>query len=270
MPCFFTTAVEKRVIAQKIKDNPSLLTALKKLKPDLSELDEYAKKKLEQKTDDFLTVQILGEQGSGKSGVGQKLATRWAKIPFTVDYINLQYAGFFASIETLENGQFSILDEQTVTFGTGAMRLKGDLVNIIETLRQNGGSIIIISPTAKIINTSDVHLEIEVLGRDKQYVLCAWKARSDKYLGSFVLELDWYNDLWLDYMKKKREYVKQAKSLNFAKNDYEELANKIISHPDYSPDLKKIQKSLIAEKVIPNMTIEEKKLVLAQVAILER
>ena len=270
MTRFFTTTVERRWIEQKIINNPSLLKALERIKNDLSELDEYAHKQLQQRTDDFLTMQILGAQGSGKSGVGQVLAVRWAKVPFVVENINLHYSGFFENIGRLLNGEFAILDEQTKTYGVGSMRLRGDMVNIIETLRQNGGSIILISPTEKMINTTDVHLEIEVLSRDGKQVLCAWKARSSEYLGAFVLTLDWESPLWVEYMSRKREYVNDARTRKFAKNDYEQLADEVRAHPEYAQAVKKKEKELILEKTLPNLTIEEKKLVLAQMSMQDR
>lgn len=267
---FFTTSVERKMLMQKIRENPSLGTALAKLHPDTREIDEFAHKQLEQKDDDFLTIQLIGVQGCGKSGVGQVLAVKYAKVPFTVDNISLHYDGFMTTIETLENGEFSILDEQTKLHGTGSRRLGDDIINIIETLRQNGGSIIIISPTEKMVSTTDVHLEIHVLGRDHERVLCAWRARTNAFLGSFIIKLNWMDDLWKEYMEKKREYVQEAKKQQFHKTDFEKIAHEVLEHEDAAYATKAKELALILEKIYPNLTVEEKKLCLAQVTLLRK
>ena len=267
---FFTTSVEKKMLMQKIRDNPSLGIALSRLQPDEREIDEFAEKQLTQKDDDFLTIQIIGVQGCGKSGVGQVFAVKYAKNEFTVENISLQYDEFMTIVETLENGHFSILDEQTRLHGTGSRRLGDDIVNIIETLRQNGGSIIIISPTEKMVSTSDVHLEIHVLGRDEDRVLCAWRARSKAFLGSFIIKLNWNDKLWMDYMEKKRDYVQAAKKQQFFKTDFEKIAHEVLQHED-APFATKIKElALILEKTHPNLTVEEKKLVLAQITLMRK
>lgn len=267
---FFTTEVERRMLKQKIIDNPSLAVALANLKPDPRDIDEFAHKQLEQKDDDFLTMQVIGVQGCGKSGVGQVFAMKYAKKTFSVDDINLHYEGFINTIETLENGEFSILDEQTKIHGTGSQRLRDDIVNIIETLRQNGGSIIIISPTEKMVSTSDVHLEIHVLGRDHDRVLCAWRARTNAFLGSFIVKLNWNDELWQAYMEKKRAYVQDAKKQQFHKTDFERIALEVMEHEDAAYATKAKEFALILEKTHPNLTVEEKKLVLAQLSLLKK
>lgn len=260
------------MLKQKIRENPSLGTALANLKPDPRDIDEFAHKQLEQKDDDFLTIQIIGVQGCGKSGVGQVLGARYVKEgrEFTVKFISLHYDEFLTIVEDLENGEFSILDEQTKIHGTGSQRLKDDIINIIETLRQNGGSIIIISPTEKMVSTTDVHLEIHVLARDKDRVLCAWRARSNAFLGSFIIKLNWMDDLWMAYMEKKREYVQAAKKQQFHKTDFEKIALEVLAHEDAAFATKTKELALILEKTHPNLTVEEKKLVLAQITLLSK
>lgn len=255
----------------KIKfESPELLPLLSRVEIGCGTLDEYAARKLQQKQDDFLTMQILGEQGSGKSGVGQFFAIRYADIPFTADRISLHYDGFLELVASSLRGHFSILDEQTKTFGTGSNRLRGDIINIIETLRQHGASIILISPTEKMVSEHDVHITIEVLGMDNESVLLGWKRKSERFIGVFIIELHWNNAVWLEYMKLKRRYVQDAKELKFAKNDYEKLAEKVMEHPDlkYCKTMKDY--ILILEKEMPNLTVDEKKLVVAQVKLNQR
>ena len=266
---FFDTDVERKSLLSKVRANPSLANALVQCQTDEKVLLTYADKKLSQKTDDFITIQILGEQGSGKSGVGQSLAVRMARAPFTVEHIKLQYAQFLDSVETLERGEFRILDEQTRAHGIGSRRLADDIINIVETLRQNGGSIIIISPTEKMINTRDVYLELTVIARLNDEVLCAWKSRTEEFIGSLIIKLDWNSPLWIDYMTVKQSYVKEAKRRGFKKLDYEKVARDVLTHPEGARATKRAHYRLILEKVAPYLTTEESKLVMAQVEMLK-
>lgn len=267
---FFTTKVEILALKERLRENPELFIHLQNIHPDETVIDEYADKKLNQKTDDFLTIQILGEQGSGKSGVGQFFASKYAKVKFTADRISLQYEGFLDLVSTSKRGEFTILDEQTKSFGTGSNRLRGDIINIIETLRQHGASMILISPTEKMIGEKDVHFSMEVLARDGARVLMAWKSRSERFLGCFIVTLEWNNQLWQEYMTIKRSYVDQAKQMKFVKNDYEKLALKIMEHEDYPHAKTARELTLILEKEVPNMTTEEKKLIIAQIKLFQK
>lgn len=264
---FFTTTVERRWLVQKIMDNPELYKLLLNVEPDTRHLDEYAHKQLTQKEDDFLTIQIIGPQGSGKSGVGQWCAERWSTIPFQASRISLHYDYFLELIESSTKGSFSILDEQTKIYGVGSNRLKGDIINIIETLRFNGGSIIVISPSEKMLSEQDVHLSIEVLGRDGNICLVAWKARSRAFMGVCKIALSWNNPIWKEYQESKKRYVTDAKARKFHKNDYEGLAAKIKQHKDYHTGMRKYELLLLLEKEVPNLTTEEKKLLVAQIKI---
>jgi hypothetical protein len=267
---FFVTVVERKAFADKLRRDPSLVAALSRVTEGWGELREYIDKQMDQREDNFVTIQIRGPQGCGKSGVGQEIAetcTR-AEAPFSVNKITLHYDLFFSIVAALRRGEFGVLDEQTKLHGTGSTRIGDDIINIIETLRQSGGSIIVISPSEKMVSVADVHLDIEVLARDGARVLCAWRSRSDTVLGCCVFTLKWNSPLWLSYMaEKKRAYVTDAKELKFYKNDYERLAEKVMTHPDAAGCSKASHWRLVMEKAIPNMTIDEKRLVLAQIQL---
>lgn len=267
---FFTTEIERLRIAEKIIDNPELLKLLCDVQEGLSVIDEYARKKLTEKQDDFLTIQVTGEQGSGKSGLAQKLASKYATRTFTAERITLHYDNFLELVRSSKQGDFTILDEQTKTHGIGSQRLKDDIINIIETLRFAGASIIIVSPTEKMVGVEDVHLTIEVLGLDPPYILVAYKSRSDRFLGVLKIELDWANQLWVDYQEGKKAYVKDAQNLEFRKQDYEKLAERVLVHPDAVYCTKQREYLLLMEKIIPNLTTEEKKLVITQIKLNEK
>jgi hypothetical protein len=121
-----------------------------------------------------------------------------------------------------------------------------------------------IAPTEKTLHPADVHLTIEVLGREGHNCLCAYKCRGERYLGSFIIALNWKDDLWLAYEEKKISYLAQAKNRQFFKNDYESLAADIRNHPDAPLCTKRKHWALLLEKTHPNLTIEEKRLVLAE------
>lgn len=267
---FFDTVVSRRAFAAKLRAEPSLLPALQRCREGWGELKEFIDKQLEKSEDNFVTIQIRGPQGCGKSGVAQEIAEESTKhpTPFWVDKITLHYDKFFPIVAALEKGEFAILDEQTKIFGTGSGRIGADIVNMMETLRQSGGSMIIVSPTEKMVSIADVHLDIEVLARDGARVLCAWKARKEEFLGAFIITLKWNSPLWTAYMAElKRVYVVDAKEQRFYKNDYEAVAEKVAAHPEAARCSKASHWKLLMEKVIPNMTTDEKKLVLAQIQI---
>jgi hypothetical protein len=274
LPDFFPTKIHLRRFMNKYHSDKTFQKAFHALEYGTAQIDEYIARYLKPGDENFVVIQILGDEGSRKSGVGQYLASKYQRIKaaedFSAEQIAMHWPEFPPLIPLSKPGWFALLDEQTRTHGTGSNRIRDDILNMKETLRQAEVSMIFISPTEKIFSVEDVHLTIEIVGYDGKYVLCFYKARSEIYLGSFVLTLEWNNPVWLDYMaRQKRKYVEDAKNLNFKKSDYEAVALEVMANPKFQACTKVRERKLVLEELRPNLTIEEKKLIITKIGMIE-
>lgn len=275
MPDFFPTRIHLRRFLNKYHSDDTFKQAFHALEWGTGQIDEYVARYLKPGDENFVVIQILGDEGSRKSGVGQFLAQKYQRIKsadeFTAGQIAMHWAEFPELVRTGRPGWFALLDEQTIVHGTGSNRIRDDILNMKETLRQAEVSMIFISPTEKIFTEEDVHLTIEIVGYDGKYVLCFYKARSRIYLGSFVLTLEWNNPVWLDYMaRQKRQFVLAAQNLEFKKTDYDALAEEVMLDPRFLACTLRRERKLVLEELRPNLTIEEKRLLLTKIDMKEK
>lgn len=273
--CFFPTQIDRERLMERLKRDPTIKFILGDIAPDCSKLDEYARKQLLTNLEDFIVFQILGDPGVGKSGVLQFFAERWQQMktghgfdPERIgESIAMHYGEFIDIFTEGKPGEFKILDEQARLHGVGSRRIGDDIINLRETCRKNQVSFGVASPTEKMLHVDDVHLTIEVLARDGTRCLCIYKSYEDIFLGAFIVTLEWANPTWNAYCVLKDAYIGDAKQLKFRKTNYEEMAEKVRALPDYVKGMKKSVVALLLEKNWPNMTTQEKALILTQVKL---
>lgn len=90
------------------------------------------------------------------------------------------------------------------------------------------------------------------------------------YAGLYVEEIIWNNSLWQEYKIIKDEFVEKAKMQDFAKLDYEKVANELLKERETSfyNSLKDLM--LLLEKKFPNITVDEKELIARQIIIFRK
>jgi hypothetical protein len=90
------------------------------------------------------------------------------------------------------------------------------------------------------------------------------------YVGLYVEEIIWNNSLWQEYKIIKDEFVEKAKIQDFAKLDYEKVANELLKERETSfySSLKDLM--LLLEKKFPNITVDEKELIARQIIIFRK
>ena len=288
---FYKTSLEKELLISKIKKNPSLLNLFKKQKYITEQINEDIKTRIKGQINSFCVILIEGSQGSLKSSLAQEIAKKNDET-FNTKKISFLYNEFRDKLEKSKKGDWYILDEEVFLSGTGSMRILESLMTCIETLRQHGANLIIISPNPKYFQEQIFthHLETidkSIIGiceknqtpheirtcQEKKHKIIQAKIRStlkknNDYIGFHITEINNWNDkTWQEYTKRKKEFLKKVLKEDFPKIDYEKFAQKIIEQPNNEKYKTSKQIMLLLEKEHPNLSIGEKQLIIEAIKI---
>jgi hypothetical protein len=291
---FYRTPLQELLLAKKVSEDKELYEIFRKKKYINSEMDYEFKSRTTGIIDNFITILITGEQGTIKSGTGQAIVQEKIQPEFTAKQISFLYEDFKKMLGESKPGETFILDEQVFMHGTGSIRIIDEIQSIIETLRKRRNSMILIAVEDKyfpeeiftftletidntILGTCPFHMKLHEIRTCKEFneqdhhiekiiVRLAVKKKM-QYIGLYTQEIIWNNQIWLDYSKKKDEFLELAKIQKFGKIDYENLANEILRLPESALYQKTKEIKLLLEKLFPNLTIGEKELITAQIRI---
>jgi len=258
------------------------------------EIEQTIHRRLTGIIENFVTILIRGFQGSFKSSLGLEFGKR-TDPEFTAEQVAFLYQEFKELLNQSKAGQSFQLDEEVFIHGVGSQRIVEEIQSIIETLRKRKNSMIIVSPQDKyfpeeiftfvletidfcMLGTCKENKELHEV-RDceqgieetehevkKAYVRLVVK-KSNIYMGFYIQEINWNDDLWKEYSKKKDVWLEIAKTQEFQKLDYEEEAKKILARPETNEYKSKKDLRLLLEKLKPNLTIGEKELLINEIAI---
>ncbi len=213
-------------------------------------------------SDDHLTIEITGTQGSGKSRLAQRLATL---LGYTDDKIHIVFniEECLQIATKAKRGDLIIIDDQRELAGTGAQREGLELKALVETIRAFGLSIFLLSPSAKNTETS-LHYRIEVMQTNRELRLTkASIQHSGIYAGYLVVDipLDDQDEIYKKYLPLKEKFV-QEDALNREKNirtDYKAMAEKVKNHKKYHKFIPRGAVDYIIREQNPRITQEEVK-----------
>ena len=287
---FYKNQIDKELLIAKIKRNPSLYEIFKKNKDVTIHVNEDIKLRMQGELDNFFTMIISGSQGGFKSSIAQEIATANDK-KFDSKKISFTYTDFRQKMEESKKGDIYILDEEIAVFGTGSGRIVSSVQNMIETLRQHGACMLLISPEPKYFSEHLFTYHLEMLDRSIMGICennkrlheirtceskkhqniqatarCAVK-KEGEYIGFYIQPIKWNTNTWKEYTNQKNEFLKQSLADDFKKMDYEKIAEKIIQDPESEYCKNKNQWMLYLEKNYPNITTAEKALIIAQISI---
>jgi len=293
---FYKDKLELRLLKTKTRKERSLKRLFKRKLIINQEIDDSIYRRLHGVIENFVTILLLGEQGSIKSSVGLCLCEKTDQKGFTAKRVAFLYEEFKQILNKLQIGESSQLDELVFQHGVGSQRIIEEIQTIIETVRRNQTCMVIISPEEKyfpeeiftfVMETIDCCLlgtctadqephEIRSCDTpdkehhmEKAYVRLAIKKRGE-YIGFYIQEIKWNNKIWKEYDKRKTAFLKLVKSQDFKKLDYEKEANRILEIKDIDDYKTNKQLKLLLEKKIPNLTVEEKNLLIEQIKIQKR
>jgi len=218
--------------------------------------------------EDHLVCEIIGQQGLGKSRVAQCLA-RIINPNITAKQIGFTNEQLLKMSEIVPSGSCLIEDEQVVGVGEGSEREKLEKQNLIEVTRKHGLSLLFLSPTTR--NLSSVHYVLEVIQRCKnqRYTRVAVK-NGNKYLGYLVVYIppDKYDQLYLDYLPMKNEFIERVLKRNVGRINYEEKAQELLEHKDIKYCKKISDYETLSMEVNPTLTTSENKRIAQKIKFL--
>lgn len=215
----------------------------------------------------WVIVQINGETGSMKSSVALSLMSQYIDASFLASRVTQEYSVFEELLSDSLPGQGFILDEMVFQRGVGSMRLQESIVNLSETLRKRENSMIFVTPTEKFISNDNVNYTLEPCGFDEKTKIVRCLVRKKRYLGFFYCKLLWNHPLWLEYEKGKDAFIEKSAQQKYKKVNYEKIARDLlVSMPDEYIGKKK-RLTLYVEKNAPNLTKEERDLLIEQMII---
>ena len=287
---YYKTELELEILLAKIYSNRSLHKIFKHKKIINRSINEEINLRLKGDIENFVTILIIGEQGSLKSTCGQELAKRTDK-NFTSNNISLFYEDFKKKISESKAGQTFILDEMVFIHGTGSNRLIDEIQTTIETLRKRKNSMIIIAVEEKYFPEEIFTFTMETLDQcllgtcnknkrlhevrscetkkhviKKAFVRLAVKKKGI-YLGLYIQEIKWGGEVWNEYEIIKDAFLNKVLKHDFVKLDFKNEAKKLRLMPE-SNNYKSIKElKLFLEMKRPNLTVAEKELLSLEIKL---
>ena len=287
---FWKSEFENELLLSRIYSNPSLLNIFRSKKILNDSVNKDINLRLKGDIDNFVTILIVGEQGSIKSSVGQQLALR-TDANFTAKNISLFYEDFRHKISQSETGQTFILDELVFIHGIGSHRIINEIQTTIETLRKRKNSMIIIAVEEKYFPENIFTFVLETIDKcllgtckakpklheirkcpstkhniKKGYVRLAVKKKG-VYLGFYIQEIIWNDEVWKGYETLKEAFLKRVIKQDFVKLNFTEEAEKIRLMPEANSYQTIKQIKLFLEKHRPNLTVTEKELLAEEIKL---
>ena len=218
----------------------------------------------------WVVIQITAETGEFKSSAGLEIIKQKIDPTFDSSRVSMQYSEFEDNIEKSEPLQAFLLDEQVFQHGLGSRRLVQNFINIVETLRKRQNSMVLITPKEKYITDDNVTFTLEPCGFDKKNGVLRLLVKKHYYIGFYYLKIHWNSQLWKDYSVLKEEFIDITAKQNYSKFDYEQKALDLLDKmPSSYKDAKSKRKrfTLFVEKNSPNITKEERDLLIEQMII---
>jgi len=258
---------QKSKVMDYLKTNP---TSRKIFRTDFGDaFREDLLRRRDGQLEQHLISNTFGETGSMKSGINIELGCVMDK-NFSAEKICFTDQEFLDVVSKAPRQSFVMRDEVTSAgeFGIGSGRMQAFITIQTETLRQSQISIGMISPTEKQLGTA--HYILHCIGHNKfrldkdgynldpVYVLVGvMNPATHHYLGSVIFEIDWMSKIWKEYQKKKLDFLKSVKEMDFAKQDYHLLAEKCLQHPNSTYAKTKYDWLVIIQEIVPSMTTDE-------------
>ena len=287
---YYKTPLELDILLSKIYSNRSLHKIFKHKKIINRDVNREISLRLKGDIENFVTILIIGEQGSLKSTCGQEIAKRTDK-NFSSNNISLFYADFRNKISGSQAGQTFILDEMVFLHGTGSNRLIDEIQTTIETLRKRKNSLIIIAVESKYFPEEIFTFTMETLDKcllgtcksksrlheirsckekkhviKKAFVRLAVKKKGI-YLGLYIQEIRWGGDLWNEYEIIKDAFLKKVVKQDFVKLNFKQEAEKIRLMPESNSYQSVKELKLFLEMKKPNLTVAEKELLALEIKL---
>jgi hypothetical protein len=294
---FWRTPLQTKLLLAKIKQDDTLKEIFKKKTYVTDDVNNDINHRLNGILESFFCAFITGAQGTMKSTLQQTLAKRFDPT-FTAARISFDYDLMEQNINNSQPKQIFVQDEQLFKHGEGSRRLIQNVQNLVETLRKRQNSMLFASPDNKQFpekiftyvletidscllaicpNNQELHEPRACVCYDnhtaeiKQAYVRSALRQEEIYVGFYVCEIEWGNEIWNEYNLKKDEFMEKIKSNQIHNMDYKAMARQVMADPkfmDYSKSKKSL--ALLVEQRKPNLTLGEREMIIEQVRVFQR
>jgi len=264
--------IQRKILRLRVMNDQHLYRIFKRSIDVTEDVDKEIESRLsDSDRPNWVVIQITAETGEFKSSAGLEIIKQKIDPTFSAERVAMQYAEFEDNIAESKPLQAFLLDEQVFQHGLGSRRLVQNFINIVETLRKRQNSMVLITPKEKHISDDNVTFTLEPCGFDKEHKVLRLLVKKFYYIGFYYLKINWGSDLWEDYSVLKDEFLVRTATQNYSKLDYEKKATDLLGiMPSEYKDGKSKRKrfTLFVEKNSPNITKEERDLLIEQMLIL--
>jgi len=266
-PKYYLYPLQREILKNRLRHEKDLYLVFKKNIDYTSILKkEYEERLHDDDRKNWLLIQITGETGSMKSSVAQSEAMK-IDPEFAAKNYAWQYQEFQDKLQKSQPKQTFILDEMVFQRGIGSTRIKEGIINLVETLRKRQNSMIFCTPTEKFIDDDNVTFTLEPMGFDKENKVVRCLVKKHRYLGFYYVKLHWFHPIWNEYELMKDKFIEISSKQEYHKVDYEQLAAKLLAKMPNEYLGKKKRLILFVEKKAPNMTVQERDLLIEQMSM---
>jgi len=298
MTLFFQTPIQREILIQKIRTNPSLKRLFRTGKNVTQQINDDINHRLNGIINNFFTLHITGTAGSFKTTTAVSIAKKFDPTFTSTQRVSFEYEDYLEKFKTSQPKQIRQIDEQAFMRGTGSLRMIQEIQEHIESLRKRQNSLIIISPEKKYFHDNLFTYMFETIDNsltatcptnptphEPRLCTCyqnrtakieSCKVRSavkidDMYLGFYIIDIDWQNPDWTEYELAKDEYMKRLVMGEKKRTDYEKIAQTILDENPNNEEYKnKKALKILVEKNRPNLTVNEIELVCESIAMVRR
>lgn len=296
-PKFFHTRMGELFLIAKIRANPSLRRIFQQQKYITKEIRDDLHHRTQGQTEGNYTLFITGATGTLKSSVAQTIVKEHDPTFRPQKRVSFQYEEHENQFTESNAGEAYILDEQVFQYGTGSTRLITNIQEKMETLRRRKNPLIVISPERKYFPEELFTYTLETIDNsitatcpsnpaphEPRNCTC-WLNKTAKitncrvrlgvkqegvYMGFYECDIDWNNPDWHEYEKKKDAFMQAIVEGKKKNTDYEQIAQKLLEHPDIKSYKKNNELKIFIQKHKPNLTTEENKLVVSAIRMIRK
>jgi len=219
-----------------------------------------------------ITVEIIGQTGSGKSSVLITLALNWFSKPVDINDIVFTTQEVIDRAKLVGRNHTIIKDEQNKQKGMGSQREEDELEALEDTTRKYGLNLLFASPRRRNHSSAHYLLEVICINKEKRLTKVAiYNQDTYSYIGYFVIKIiEENNKLWKEYNKKKDKFIETVLSRQIERLSLDEMSKELKKSKKFPFCKSNSDLEIIAMETFPTLTTQEIKAVVNNFRILER
>lgn len=259
------TKLNERLIRFKMAQEPTFKNVYK---VDLTKefLDDINNRINNKYIPDHVVIIITGSTGTFKTSIAIEIA-RLFDNNFKHEQIAFTNQELLDVVKDSKPQQFFIRDEQVRDFGVGSSRVAAEVATIAETLRARQNSFLFLSPSPIYY---PAHYTLETFKGNYDFennigLLAMKDINSNEYIGRIAINVNFNNDVWLDYKKRKDIFIEKVVRSEFEGFDIEKASNEILDNGVIQECRNSKEMFLVVRKKYPHLTKNEQELIVANI-----